>query len=391
MPCDNQASSASVNNPHANILEFLPCIPFELSTLLEGKATRSLISEITRISLSRLRRGKSFTFRESTANRAIRSAIDWSRNRVIDKGWGEEEWNLLVESAPSSIAGEPRPFADFIHGLKVPGAYEFPQATAFAEEIDLAAIKLLDSYKSDDLESFKRSVLDCAWLEVVASQQEISEQMATLRTATDWDAALPVAQQFIFDMLLCYFAALDAEFGLKYFTRFKLRPLFLLVIPKLNATVDSGSIGNVPKRNLIHQPIRRLLELSHALMVWGKDQRWPSKSVGRKELGVALGLDDQHIGNYFDGTRNMYATSFVSYWEKMCRTVAECEPFPAPIPLLLAAIFWQRTIAHYPNDKLKSFVLPDKETYTRFWLWHHQRWGSQLDREAVGWPTWLDD
>ena len=384
--CDNQGA-----NPHANILEFLPCIPFELFTLLEGKATRSLISEITGISVSHLRSGKNVTLRESTENRAIRNATEWSHKRVIAQGWSEEEWSLLVESAPSSIAGEPRPFADFIHGLKSPGAYEFPQATAFAEEIDLTVIKLLDAYKSDDLESFRRSVLECDWVAAVASQQEISEQMAALRTVTDWDAALTVAQQFIFDMLLCYFAALDAEFGLTYFTRFELRPLFLLVMPKLNEKIDPGLFDNISKRNLIRQPIRRLLELSHALMVWGKDQHWPCKPVGRKELGAALGLDDQYIGNYFDGTRNMHAKSFVSYWEKMCETVADCPPFYAPLPLLLAAIFWQRTITRYSNQKIKSFILPDKEKYTRFWMWHHQRWGSQLNRDAVGWPTWLDD
>jgi hypothetical protein len=192
-------------------------------------------------------------------------------------------------------------------------------------------------------------------------------------------------------MLLCYFAALDAEFGLNYFSRFESRPLFLLVMPKLNAKVDLGSRDSIPKQNFIYQPNRRLLELSHALMVWGKDQSWPSKPVGRKELGEALGLDGQYIGNYFDGTRNMHAKSFESYWMKMCQTVAVCEPFYAPMPLLLAAIFWQRTITRYSNDKLKSFILPDKEKYTRFWNWHHQRWGSQLNKGTVGWPTWLDN
>lgn len=388
--CDDQASDVDIAAP-SSILEYLPLLPFELTASLAGKSIRPFLAELTGISASHLRRGKECKLRESTERKLIDTAKEKFHKQAEKQGWSEKEITTYLESAPSIVSGHSRPFADLIHGLQIPGVYEFPQATAFAEEVDLIISKLLDAHRGDDLVAFKQVILDCVWREVLASQEKFAQQMEALQTASDWDATLSASQQFILNMLFCFFSALDAEFGLIYFSRLESRPLFLIVMPKLNSKVDLDSLDKIPKRNFVYQPVRRLLELSHALMVWGKDQCWPHKPVGRKELGKALGLDDQYIGNYFDGTRNMDAASFESYWIKMCGTVADCKPFNAPMPLLLAAIFWQSMITRYPNQKLKSFILPDKETYTLYWKWHHQRWASELNKGAVGWPIWLDD
>jgi hypothetical protein len=159
----------------------------------------------------------------------------------------------------------------------------------------------------------------------------------------------------------------------------------------MNPQTNLGSLDMLPRRNLVYQPARRLLEFSHALMVWIRDKRWPDKPVGRKELGEALDLTDQSIGNFFDGTRNMNVKHFGDYWVKMCETVAKCEPFPPPLPLALAAMYWQSTITRQPNQKLGSFILFDEVSYTSYWTWHHQRWASQLNNGTVGWPAWLGD
>jgi len=375
----------------ANILEFLRFIPLELSALLAGKKTRSYIHELTDISLSHLRSGKSYKPRESTERRAIDHAEKWFHINAAEQGWYENEINQLIQTAPSRVAGVPRPFADFIHGLQLPGSYELPLTIAFAEEIDLTVTRLLNAHKGDDLDAFKQAILECVWLEAVASQQKYSQQMEALRAAPDWGAALMASQQFLIEMLICFFAALDAEFGLIYFVRFQSRPIFTLVMPKLNSKVDLDSLDKIPKRNLIFQPVRRLLELSYALMFWIKVERWPEKPVGRKTLGDALDLPDFEIGKYFEGTRNMDMKLFEKQWEAMCKSVAKCDPFSAPMPLLLAAIFWQRTITRYQNQKLKSFILPDKENHMLFWKWHHQRWASELNKGTVRWPAWLDD
>lgn len=128
------------------------------------------------------------------------------------------------------------------------------------------------------------------------------------------------------------------------------------------------------------------------MMVWAKEHRWPTKPVGRKKLGEALGLDDQVLGNLFDGTRNLNVKLFETLWNKLCREVAGIESNELPLPLLLAAIYCQNElITRDPNQKLRSFVLFDDAKYIRFWTWHRQHWASQLRQGTEGWPTWLGD
>ena len=376
----------------ARILNMLPSVPLTLYLLLTGKKLRPFIAELTGLSQSHMRSGKHSELRETTKQRALESTKQWGMKQASKQGWSEEEVNSYMQTAPSSVVGEPRPYADFIHGLQILGEYKLPLTIAFAEEVDKLVIRLLDAHKIGDLNAFKEAIFECNWAGgVLGSNQQEAEQLAAeLLAASGWSEVLSAVEIAFLNILFCFFAALDAEYGLIYFRRFQPRPLFLFVAPKMNSRL-LNTPDKCPGRNNVRQPVRRLLELSHALMVWGRDQGWPDRPVGRKELGEALGLADQYIGNFFDGTRKINAQLFSEFWHQMCKTVAKCEPFLSPTPLALAAIFWQNTITRHPNQKLKSFILPDEVGYTRFWEWHHRRWASQLNNEKVNWPDWLDN
>lgn len=389
-----QAAEIDTRDP-ARILTTLPHIPLVLFTLLAGKTLRPFLAELSGLSPSRLRRGKKSKLRDSTEQRALNTAQQWFMKNATEQGWSEAEITTHIQSSPSSVVGKPRPYADFIHGIAMPCGVGLPLTTAFAEEVDTLVVRLLDAHSAGNLEAFKQAILECNWGEgvprLIQYQQAADQQMEAMRAASDWDAVLAAVENVFENLLLCFFAALDAEFGLIYFKQFKPRPLFLLVMPKMNPQINLASLDKLPSRNLVYQPARRLLELSHAMMIWIRDQRWPDKTVGRKELGEALDLADQQIGNFFDGTRNMNAKVFDYCWVKMCQTVAKCEPFPPPLPLVLSTTFWQSTITRDQSQRLKSFLLPDEANYTRLWTWHHQRWASQLDKGTVDWPAWLGD
>lgn len=390
-----QAGEAGHSDP-AHVLMHLPLIPFALITMLAGKTSRPFIADMFGISSSHLRRGKNPKWRESTQKKAVEYAEKKCQGEMAKNGWSEAESDLFIQSAPSKVAGAPpRPYADLIYGLQVSGVCELPLTIAFAEEVDRFVIRLLEAHGAGDLGLFKQEILGCNWgdgvTRSIADQQEADQRMEAFRTVSSWEEALCAAQQVFENILLCLFAALDAEHGLTYFGKFQPRPLFLLVQPLLNPQINLNTPGKLPGRNLVDQPVRRLLELSYALMVWIRDKRWPDKPVGRAELGAALELSDQVVGNFFDGTRKMNAKIFEGLWSTMCRTVADCEPFYFPMPLVLAAMFWQSSITRYPNQKLKSFILPNDENYIRFWRWHHLNWTTQLNHDSVDWPAWLGD
>lgn len=390
-----QANEVNHSNPE-HLLAHLPFVPLAFITWLEGKSLRPLLTELFDLSPSRLRRGKSWELRESTKRRAIESAKQRCQQNAAKNGWNAAEIDARQQSIPSFLAGASRPYTDFIYGLEYLGCWKLPLTMAFAEEVDKLVIKLLAAREANNLESFKQTIIECDWGEgepgSITYQQEAAQCMETFRTAPNWIAALTAARSFFDNMLLLLLAALDAEYGSTRFGRFQPRPLFLLVTPKINPKFSLDSLDKSPRRNLVNRPVRRLLELSHALTVWVKEQRWPNKPVGRKELGEALGLDDQVVGNFFDGTRKMNAKLFETLWLKMCETVAMCEPFAPPTPLLLAAISWQNALmAQHPNQKLKRVTLINEANYSRFWTWHRQRWVSQLSQGTEGWPAWLDD
>ena len=290
---------------------------------------------MTGLSPSHLRRGKSSKLREATEHRALETAKQWGRNNLTENGWSDAEINIHMETAPSNIIGEPRPYADFIHGLQVPGEYELPLTIAFAEEVDKLVIRLLEAHNADDLEEFKQAIIGCNWGDgiprLIADQQVVDQQLEPLRAASDWGAVLSTVENEFFNMLLYYFAALDAEYGLIHFKEFQPRPLFLLVMPKMNPQTKLDSLDKLPRRNLVYQPVRRLLELSHALMVWIRDGRWPDKPVGRKELGEVLDLTDQYIGNFFRWHAQYECEAFWGLLDKDVPDGRKARSFPSAI------------------------------------------------------------
>jgi hypothetical protein len=363
-------------------------------TWLEGKALGPFLAEVTGLSASRFRHGKSLQIRESTLQKVRANAEKRTRESMLKNGGCEEQVVEYFNSAPSARANQPRPYADFIYALEVAGSVKLPLTIAFAEEVDCLANSISLAYQADDLDSFKQAIAGCNWGEGVsrAEDEEGERRVAALNATTNWDEAFAELAGFTDHVFICLLAALDAEHGSTFFGHFKPRPLFLIVAPKINPAFDPSALDKTPRRNLVYRPVRRLLELSHALMFWARQKRWPTKPVGRKALGEALGLDDRSIGNLFDGTRNLSATLFDSMWHCMSKSVVKSKPFAVPIPLVLAAICWQNgLITLHPNQKLKSVTLLNDANYTRFWTWHRQRWANLLCQGTEGWPTWLDD
>jgi len=385
------ASGASAH-PLLNLSLF----PLVLMTWMEGKALGPYLAELLGLSTSRFRRGKSMDLRESTLQKVQALNEKRTRESVLKKGGSEEQVAEFFRSTPSAKANQPRPYTDFIYALEIAGSVKLPLTITFAEEIDCLANSISLAYQTNDLDSFKLAIAGCTWgdgvPQPIAEQEEGERRFDALNAATNWEEAFAALEGFADSVLICLFAALDAEHGSTFFGHFRPRPLFLLVAPKLNPAFDPDALDKMPRRNLVYRPVRRLLELSYALMFWVRHKRWPAKPVGRKALGEALGLDDRSVGNLFDGTRNLSANLFNSLWDSMAKSTARSGPFNSPSPLILATIFFQNgLIALHPNQKLKKVAVLNDANYTRIWTWHRQRWASQLRQGTEGWPTWLDD
>lgn len=366
--------------------------PLVLIQLSEGKAARPFLADVFGLSQSRLRPNRAQQWRPSTLRKAVAASEAWRVKRAISADWTVDEIEADGRSAPSALAGEPRPFANFVHGLEgVDKKSPLPLTKAFAEDVDRLLGQLAASYEARDLDSFKKLILECDW-GGPASPDAIDASDA-IRHAADWSTLTKASSGIADEILVCFLAALDVEHGATYFQRFRQRPLFPLVLPRVNPSVDlSAATVTIPKRNFIRRPARRLLELMYAMAFYVRHRRWPAKPVSRRNLAQAIDLDERHVGNLYDGTRRLTWRLYETISQRLFFSVGRKGPFNLPTPLFIAALLWgEALIATDAKGKVKRVVVLDERNYLRYWQWHRARWASQLPQGTEGWPDWLDN
>lgn len=378
-----------------NLLNHLQLLPLNIMAWMDGRKLLPILAEVTGLSPSHLRDSKPSRLRASTEKTVAENSRKHFHKRAAENGWSREDIERYINEVPSTLAGESLPFADLIYSVQYFGAWKLPLTIAYAAEYDRLINQMLIAQNKNDLEFFKRTLLESKWWnapqEYVAILQCRESFISDLNAANDWGTALQISNKYFLDnLLMCLIAALDAEFGAIYFPGQRPHPLFTFVTPKLNPQFNPDSGSEIPRRNLVIFPARRLLEFSYAVMVWIKRKQWPKGPVGRKRLGEVLDLTDQHVGNLFDGTRKMTLRLFDQQWGRLCKKVAYRDPLPAPTPLLLAvSLFQNGFIRRYDNQKLKSVVIFDEVIYRDYWKWHRGRWASQLPKGDADWPDWL--
>jgi hypothetical protein len=380
-----------------NYVQQIKLIPLIIGSWAYGKSIHPMLAEITGLSLSHMRPGKKLNLSLSTQDKIKKFGRKWLHEKRATKGWSSDETSNWERLIPSSLANESRNFSDFIHGLEIHGSpHMLPLTLVFAGKVDELLNGLEESIERNDFESFKQEIIECSLGYAIPTSTEIQQDNEVKRDAVNAEKnfeEIMIALKYFFEnLILSLLAALDVEHGSSYFKLMKPRALFLLVAPTINSKVDIDYVDFKFGRNIFNLPVRRLLELSHALMFRVTHTQWPNKPAGRKMLGDAIGLPDYVVGKLFDGTRKMDAVFFYTIWERMCKSVGKRDPFYAPVPLLIVTIFLQNgLISWLPNKKINSVIILDKNTYTDFFSWHRQQWSGKLNQGTLDWPSWLED
>ena len=361
---------------------------------LSGKSQANLYSEITGLSASRLRPGSKETMRNSTLEKAKANALANLQQRLVKNDWPTHETENFIESIPSKRNGYACNFGDLLHALSHPGAISYPLTSLFAAQLDNLEDLLETALHTQNIDDYKAALRSVDWLwaphwwTIDNVDAQCSQQSFEL--AQDWPALALAIKPFFANVILSYLAAIDLEFFSNYLPRFKLRPLFLDVLPVLGPKVSLDTITTLPRWDRFRLPTRRLLELSHALHYWWHKNAWPLQAVGRSEFAQAVALPDTTIGNLFDGSKKLTLTQFKAFWEKLCNNVSKTEAFLTPTPLLMAAQFWQSSMVEFDDAlKVRSMFLFDGAAYLFWWNHHRGNWASQLPNGTEDWPHWL--
>jgi hypothetical protein len=270
-PISSDEATSACKNMELALLA-ISLIPLKFAALLDGKAIRPFFSELSGISPSRLREGRSWIFRQSTITKIKFNVEQSQRSKAIGNGWTEIDIESLKASAPSTIGGVLSPFAILFHSFQLPGILMLPLSISFAVEVDTLFNGLLTAVQSNDIEKFKDLLLSCKWGEGVPNSKEskIAEHKnrSYLELAKTWSHLLKLIEPIYGNLLLFLVAALDAEYCSVYFGKFEPRPLLLLVTPKLAEDFNINDLVNIPKRNWSRRPYRRLFEICHGMLYW---------------------------------------------------------------------------------------------------------------------------
>jgi len=368
--------------------------------LIHGKSFRPWLTEFTGLSAGRIAQGNLEKVRPSKIKQIQKNATAWTHEQGKKRGWSADEVSALIANPPKKCDGDTGLWASWIKSMEVQDTIRLPYAIARALQADELLRSLIDACSNRNIDKFKQIVSE--------NNNRIGQpnHNATIgHTAPDssgvkwnaiseWSELGPVLTNLLESLVFDIYTALDAEWGCQYFQAMRPMPLFLWVAPRINEDWDING-GSKPSKNLIHRPIRRLLELSHALVHVHYQKCWPSVPTGRSQLGNAIDLSDTLIGNYFDGTKKLTLRDYFNVWQALCRhfSPANRDPvdFPScPVPLGIMAITWQETLIRNSSEsKLNSFVLIDEGDYKSRWQRHRINGAGQPSSGDVDWPDWL--
>jgi len=364
-----------------------------------GMNFTTFMREVGGLSAGRVAQGNFDKLRPSSWEKVHKNSKKWGLSQIKKQGWSEEEGREILESMPVCSDGREASFAGLLHALQRPDGLQLPLSIEFGLAVDELLHSLQAALEANDCILFSGHVVQFLeqqkWSELgELGGKQFDAVVQEWRIATTWDAIQPLADKFLQDALLSFFAAADLEWANFYFSGFVDAPVLPLVAPKPAEAVLFGEKLK-PKQQLLRRPVRRLFELSATVIYRQCFKAWPDQRPAVQQLAAWMDEDEEVVYNYLDGSKLLTFDDFRKRWEEMFRWMAPKEPLEQisePNLLVLFAIGWQATlIKRGENKKIQSFVYFDDEI-PRHWNMYRKRWDSHLQRaeETLEWPAWLN-
>lgn len=377
------------------LLEGFLSLPLILVAAIKGKALRPVLAEVTGLSETRIAKGNLDALTGAAQRRVAAHAREQAIEEGRRNGLSFEEVESRLEALQDLISD---PWELFAVMLMVREVEKIPHSHAVGRKYGRRLAALLDDAKADRLDDFLGRLSPLVVCDELVQRELIDEaQLEQYRVAfaaaTTWESALTLLSDVLEIWLLDFFASMDAEWGQLFFGQMRPAPYFLWVAPQTPLPA-SGKTEIKSRRNILYQPVRRLLQLSHALMETKCLGVWPDQPVGRAALGRDADLTEELIGNYFDGTKILRIGDYLHIWRAMYQRLSgkksEVDCPAVPMALLHVALLWQRLLVKTGTGmKLKSFIILDEKLYRACWRRHLSAVAGQTSTEVHDWPEWM--
>ena len=383
----------------AMLLQALTHLPVVYNAAAMKRSVRASLSLVLGISKSHIAKGGLATLKPKMQAKAQASALAYAKAQALKNGWPQAEFEAVQASIPRLANGNAAPWASWVHVIQNIDCAPLPLTVALALERDEFVDVLVQALIDDDPTAFRDAVLE-------AIVEDITEDPTNadfdLLDAWDglvtWEEIKDPFQSLTQVLMVDFIAALDAEWGARYLASLEPQPIFLWVAPRMNP--KTSEVTEAQRRNAIFRPVRRLLELAHALLEHAYLGKWPKAPPGRMAISADAGLEDYIVGDLFDGTRRLGFEEFQDYWLEMCRQPRFQRKRKGfmflPSVLAYVAIAFEATLVETGRGmKLLSAILLDEVDYRGRWSYRRERWKQQLaeandaSKPLQPWPEWL--
>lgn len=400
----------------AQKLQALSLMP--IFALAEGRdqSVPSLLRDMTGLSKARIAKGNLDAVRPSTKAKMDQHLEHMLVQQFQNNPEGLKELRNKIAVAPNTASGSPAVLASWMHQFEFLPAIPLPTTKAVALTIDELLEALLAACGAGDLQRFKQilqahfqhhgaavRVCDAPMADPVAA-----EEMLILQGLADWDEAAKWVGKVIDHLYLDLIAALDAEWCSHYFAGRQAKPLFPLVMVRLQEGLEE-SLKIKSRRNIHFKPSRRLLEILYALAFRMRRKKWPASAPTPKTLAQILYRPDKEeltdeslVSNYFDGTTALTMDLALAHWTQLLEYFfdggSEAQMIGPPLPMIVLALKWQNMLV---LDKGKSFLIPNQKNYHELWRHRRQQWEAEQAKrdeqecrtgrpkgEPIDWPAW---
>lgn len=348
----------------------LRALPLVLTSRITGKSIPVLMSEITGLSLSRLRKSDLRALRPTTEQQAVSRAYQAKVKQWISLRWDKEEAENWVKNLPPTTVEADTSMTQWVYSFSTPNGDNYlPNAIDMAGRIDRLLGAAETAMQGQDLAALNDAFgeLDC---------------FRSALPFDDWEDLDRRWPKTLDAVMLLLFAAIDVDFCFTYFQgHFQAQPLMSYLFPEEQPhRALTGSRGTC-RRKCVHRPIRKLLEFVHALAYYRKRGKWPSSPASRAEIALMTGYLATDLGNFYDGSKKLRTSAFCEIWWSLtpARDVA------VPFPMYMVAAYFQMIFEFTQIADFSPYI----ERYEEAWEFCKNSATPPLDFGEAAWPPWM--
>jgi hypothetical protein len=395
------ATQSSKGPPlHTNVNRLWAClstVPLDMLAACEGRSRsiRSVVAAATGLSEAHLSQS-GLAVKSPKRAQSIQARIRTQARRLLTaKGYSPDEIAQILAEHPDT------PFAGLVYRLGQAGPAPLELAIRFSARVDQLVEGAGNAVATGAVETYKALLLQFLGEELPCyrapdAQAALTELQKTVSAAANWDDLDAPTNTLVEYLLLAVLAAVDVEWGARYFGGLTPTPTLLWMSPRFHPDFDPQNSKGL-KRDVVARPVGNLLRVMWTFAKRGTSKRaaWPAQPPGPTQLTRDIAREDISDGlvrKWSTGAKPANLDQMVDVWNSLCHSLSGGPAYAIPFPWIATALWMERALVkRKPESSIpRQVILLSDTAYRSIWTGHRNRWSAQLPKPGDRpWPEWL--